>query len=108
MKTKKYFCSYLAHISDKICRENQNTHLIFNNFFSKIKQFMGMWRNVVEPSGSQMTIRRLSISRWIPKATDTGSEYVIPTVFPFQSSLLEGARMLRYTYAASLVKMDFG
>ena len=55
-----------------------------------------------------MTIRLLGITRWIPEATDTRSECVIPTVFPFQSSLLEGARMLRYAYTASLVKMDLG
>jgi hypothetical protein len=50
--------------------------------------------------------KRLGITRWIPKARDTLSEYVIATAFPFQSPLLEGARMLGYTYAASLVKMD--
>jgi hypothetical protein len=71
-------------------------------------QFWGMWKNIVEPSRSQMKIRRQGITRWIPKATDTSSEYVIPTAFPFQSSLFEGARMLCYINAVSLVKMDFG
>jgi len=71
-------------------------------------QFMGMWKNIVQPCRSQMTIRLLGITHWVPKATDTSSECVIPTAFPFQSSLLAGARMLSYTYAASLVKMDFG
>jgi len=69
---------------------------------------MGIWKNIAEPSGSQMTIRLLGITHWIPKATDTSSDYVTPTAFPFQSSLLEGAIMLRYAHAASLVKIDFG
>ena len=55
-----------------------------------------------------MTIRLLGITHWITKATDTNSEYVTPTAFPFQSSLLEGAIMLRHAHAASLVKIDFG
>ena len=67
-----------------------------------------MWKNIVEPSRSQMKIRRMDITCWIPKATDTSSKYVIPSAFPFQPSLFEGTRMLCYTYAASLVKMDFG
>jgi hypothetical protein len=90
VKIKKHLLPYLAHISDKSCV----LHFIFNNFFSKIMQFMGMLKNFVEPRRSQMTVRRLGITRWIRKGTDTRSEYVIPTAFPFQSSLLEGARML--------------
>jgi len=69
---------------------------------------MEMWKNTVESSRSQMTIRLLGITHWITKATDTNSEYVTPTAFPFQSSLLEGAIMLRHAHAASLVKIDFG
>jgi len=32
----------MRNVSDKICRENQNTHFVFNNifFFSKIVSFM--------------------------------------------------------------------
>jgi hypothetical protein len=38
---------------------------------------MIMWTNIVQPGRSQMTIWRMRISRWIPKATNTDSEYVI-------------------------------
>jgi hypothetical protein len=54
-----------------------------------------------------MTIRHLDITRWIPKVIDTRSEYVILIAFPYQPSLFEGSRMLRYTCAASLINMDF-
>jgi len=30
----------MRNVSDKSCRENQNTHFVFCNFFSKIVPFM--------------------------------------------------------------------
>jgi hypothetical protein len=36
-------CSFLLrmrNVSDKSCRENQNTHFVFSNFYSKIMLFM--------------------------------------------------------------------
>jgi len=45
-------------------------------------------------------IWRMRIACWIPKATDTHSEYVILMVFPPQKYLREGASMQRYTYIA--------
>jgi hypothetical protein len=31
----------MRNVSDKSCRENQNTHIVFSNFFSQILLFMG-------------------------------------------------------------------
>lgn len=31
----------IRNLSDKICRPNQNTHIMFNNFSPKIIPFMG-------------------------------------------------------------------
>ena len=39
---------------------------------------------------------------WVPKATDTRSEYVIFIAFPLQQWLHERAPVLRYTYFAWL------
>ena len=36
-----------------------------------------MWKNIVRPDMPQMTIRYMRIACWIPKATNTYSEYVI-------------------------------
>jgi hypothetical protein len=47
-------------------------------------------------------IRRMRIACWIPKATDTHSEYVLIT-FPLQRWLYERASMLRYAYIACVV-----
>ena len=41
-----------------------------------------MWKNIVEPMGPQMTIRRMPVACRIPKATDTHSEHVILIAFP--------------------------
>jgi len=50
-----------------------------------------------------MTIWRMRIAFWIPKATNTHSQYVILIAFPLQKWLHERASMLRYTYIVCLV-----
>ena len=45
----------------------------------------------------------MRIARWIPKATNTHSEYVILIAFPLQQRLHELASMLCYTYIDCLV-----
>ena len=45
----------------------------------------------------------MRIARWITKATDTYSEYIIPIAFPRQQWFREGAPALRDTYSAYLV-----
>jgi len=36
-----------------------------------------MWKNIVEPERPQMRIGRMHISRWVPKAKNKHSRYVI-------------------------------
>jgi len=45
----------------------------------------------------QMTIWRMRIACWLPKATKTPSKYVILIPFPLQLSLHESVSMLGYT-----------
>ena len=40
---------------------------------------------------------------WVPKATDTQSEYVMRIGFPLQQWLLQNAPVLRYVYIAGIV-----
>jgi hypothetical protein len=42
-----------------------------------------MWKNMEEPDSLQMMIWRLRIARWIPKATNTPSEYTYLTLTAF-------------------------
>jgi hypothetical protein len=65
-----------------------------------------MWKNIVEPDRAQMTIWRMRIECWIPKATNTHSKYVILIAFPLQQWLQERASLLRHTCIACLVKSD--
>ena len=42
------------NVLEKICRENQNTYFIFNNFYSANRAVCEiMWKNVVEPDRTQ-------------------------------------------------------
>ena len=50
-----------------------------------------------------MVIWRMRISCWIPKATNTLSEYNILIAFQLQILLHERTSMLRYMYIACLV-----
>ena len=43
-------------------------------------------------------VRRMRIACWIPKATNTHSQYVILIAFPLQQWLHGRASVLRYTY----------
>jgi hypothetical protein len=62
-----------------------------------------MWENMVERGRAQVAIWRVRIACWIPKATNTHSEYVIFIAFPLQQWLHARALTLRYTCIAGLV-----
>jgi len=66
-----------------------------------------MWKNTAEKSGPQTTIWRMRIPCWIPKATNTHSDYVTLIACPLQHWLHESASLLRYTYTVCLVKYEF-
>ena len=71
-------------------------------FFRNHAVYEIMWNNMVQLDRPQMTIRRMRITCWIPKATNTLSEYGILLAFPLQQWLHEPASVLRYTYIARL------
>jgi hypothetical protein len=101
--TDIHFWSYLAvllrmrNVSDKSCRENQNTHFVFNNFF--FRKSCRLWDNVQKYGTARQATYgnitwRMRFACWITKATDTHSEYVILIAFPRQQWLRERASML--------------
>ena len=46
----------MSNALDENCRENQNTHFMFSNFFSENRAvYEKMSKNMVEPDGTQMT-----------------------------------------------------
>ena len=106
MKTTIHFWSYLAHFflecemfqEKKRCRENQNTHFVLCTFFPPENHAVSeiMLKNIIERGRPQMTIWRMRIECWIPKATDTHSGFVILFAFPLQLWLHQRASVLRY------------
>jgi hypothetical protein len=64
-------------------REKVKTHILCSVtfFFENLAVYEIMWKNIVQPDRSQMTIWRMHIACWIPKATETHSQYVILIVF---------------------------
>jgi hypothetical protein len=61
---------------------------MFNNFFFEDRAFDEiMWKKFVERGMPQMTILRMRIACWIPKATNTHTGYVIIVAFPLQQRL---------------------
>jgi hypothetical protein len=65
----------MRNVPDKSCRENQNTHFVFSNFFSENRTvYEIMWKNNIARDRQQMSIWRMRIAYWIPKAKDTNTE----------------------------------
>jgi hypothetical protein len=109
MKTNMQLWSYLAQLFlewemflAKVYRKNKKN--IFNNFYFENRAVYDItWKNIVEPYRPQMAIWRMRITFWVPKATNTNSEYVILMAFPLRQWLHERAWILHYTYIACLV-----
>ena len=90
-------------VSDKSCRENQNTHFIFNNFCFKLFRLRDNVEKYCRSGQATDGNMRMLNACWIPKATNTQLAYVILIAFPPQQRLHERASMLRYTYTACFV-----
>ena len=74
----------MRNVSYESCRENQNTHVMFNNsFFPPARQ------------ATDNTIRRMCVACWITKATNTHSEYVVLAAFSRQQWLRERVSVVR-------------
>jgi len=82
------------------------THILCSVTF--FRKSCGLWDNVekyctARKSTDENLIRRMSITCWIPKTTNTRSEYVVLTAFPLQKWLHERDSLLHFTYIACLV-----
>jgi len=73
------------------------------SFFLNSAVYEIMWKNIIKRGMTQMTVWGMCIACWIPKATNTHSNYVIFIAFLMQQWLHEHASMLRVTYIAYLV-----
>jgi len=60
---------------------------MLNNSFNNRFLYEMMWKNIVEPERPQMRVGRMHISRWVPKAKNKQSKYVILIAFLLQQLL---------------------
>jgi len=95
----------MRYVSDQSCRENLHTRFLCSVTPPPENRaaYEIMWKNIVQPDRPQMTIQHMHFACWIPKATDTHSEYVIFIAFPPQQWLHEHASMLPYTHTVCIV-----
>jgi hypothetical protein len=83
--------------------ENFETHFMFDNFVCENRAvYEIMWKDIVGRGRSQMTIWRTRTAHWMPKATNTHSQYVLLISFLLQRSH-DRPSMLRYTYIDCLL-----
>jgi hypothetical protein len=77
----------MRNISGKSHRENQNTHFYIQQIFTENRAvYEIMWKSfgtARQATDDNITLRMRFVC-WIPKATDTHSEYIIPIALPRQ------------------------
>jgi hypothetical protein len=72
----------MKNTSDKSCVKTRITHFMFNDFFENRAFYEIMWKSFVERGRPQMTIWRMHIACWIPKAANTYTGNVKIIAFP--------------------------
>ena len=84
--------SYTGKGFEKNFVEKIKRHIMPNFYNRGVHEIM--WKNIVEPNRPQVTISHIRITRWIPKATNWHSDYVILVTFILQWCFLERALLL--------------
>ena len=68
MRISRRILLRMSNISNKSCRENQNTHFMFNNIFSENRAvYKIMSKNTVEPERPQTIWRRVACESIRPR-----------------------------------------
>jgi len=102
MKTTIHLWSYLSHffleweiLQTKVV-EKIKTHILYS--LTSLRKSCRLWDNVkIYIYIPQITTWRMRISRWVPKSTNTHSQYVILIAFSLQQWLHERASLLRHS-----------
>ena len=85
------------------------THILYSvTFLFSHAVYEKIWENNLDLDRPQTTIQHMSVACWLPKPTNTHSEYVILIAFPLQQWLPERASMLCYMYTVCLVNLSSG
>jgi len=110
--TTWHFWSFLAHFSleweifQTNVVEEMKTHILYSiSCFGKSSRLWDNLESIAERVRPQMTIWRMRIACWTPRASNTHSGCLMLIAFPQHQWLHERASMLRYTYIAWLVSI---
>ena len=67
----------VRNVSDKSCKENQNTHFVSVTFVSENRTvYEIMWKTFADQGKPQMTIWPMRIACWFTTATNTHTQVV--------------------------------
>ena len=84
---------------------SRNTRFVINKLFFETRAVCEIvWKSSVERGRPLMTIWRMRIACWVPKATKAHTACVMIIAFTLQQWMYEGASILRYTFIACLVQ----
>jgi hypothetical protein len=109
----------IKNVSDKNCRENQNTHFIFNNISFFFRKSCRMWDNMEKYGRAGETTDDIQVlhgacafASWL---IDIYSEYVIFIVSPRRQCLRERVSLLRshphclsFLFLLSAIRKEIG
>ena len=80
------------------------THVLYSFFCIENRAVCEiMWKNIVERDRPRVTIWRMRFACWIPKATNTHSEYVLLIAFPLHKFLHERVLMLSKAFSCLVI-----
>jgi hypothetical protein len=93
----------MVNVWDKI-KENIETHFVFNNSSPPPNRIVNeiMWKNIVETGRLHMTIWRMIITCWIPKATSVTLR-ICNTYCFFTATMVAGTRLIFTLYVLCLL-----
>jgi hypothetical protein len=112
MKTDMYFWSHVTQFflewemfHTKVAEKVKQHVLCSITFFFPGNRvvYEGVWRNTAHPGKPKMATQCMHIAGWVPKATETYTEYVILINVSLQQWLHELATLLRCTCTACRV-----
>ena len=99
-------CLRMRNVSDKSCRQNQNTRIMFNNFFLFFENravYEIIWKNIVQPDRPHITIWHMRIACWIPKGHKHTLRICNTCCFFTATIISRRASMLRYSSIVCIV-----
>jgi hypothetical protein len=86
--------------------DETKTHLMFSDVSDNRAVYEIMWKNTADGCRPLMAIWRMRTACWIPKGTNTNSEYAILIAFSTTIMFARKRLLLGYTYISCFVSYN--